>query len=378
MNIIPTIGPSIGEVEKGFVDKAMSDWYEEPYYYCELFESEFAKYHDRKYALMTPNCTSAIHLLLIGLDIQEGDEVIAPECTWIASVAPVFYQKAKVVLCDIDETTWEIDPKSVEKNITSKTKAIISVNLFGNMADMDALVEIAKTHNIPLIEDAAQSLGSTYKGVKSGKFGVGSVFSFHRTKTLTTGEGGMLLMDDEALYKRCKTFRDHGRSDDDPMYFNSEVGYKYMPNNVSAALGHGQFTRLDELVGIKHNIFKLYQYGLVEVPDIKLNYEPEYVYNSAWITTIVLGESHKVQKDEFIEKLVAKGIMARPFFYPLSSIPGINKRGYSEQEHRLKNPKAYAFTLRTINLPSPMNMTQEQVKFICDEIKIILLKDMHE
>ena len=331
MNIIPTIGPSIGEVEKKFVDKAMSNWYSEPYYFCELFESEFAKYHGRKYALMTPNCTSAIHLLLIGLDIQEGDEVIAPECTWIASVAPIFYQKAKVVLCDIDETTWGIDPKSVEKNITNKTKAIISVNLFGNMADMDALVEIAKKHNIPLIEDAAQSLGSTYKGVKSGKFGVGSVFSFHRTKTLTTGEGGMLLVDDDALYKRCKTFRDHGRSDDDPMYFNSEVGYKYMPNNVSAALGYGQFTRLDELVGIKHDIFKLYQQGLAEVPDIKLNYEPDYVYNSAWITTIVLGKSYKIQKDEFIEKLQAKGIMARPFFYPLSSIPGINKRGYSEE-----------------------------------------------
>ncbi|EDZ62295.1 DegT/DnrJ/EryC1/StrS aminotransferase [Sulfurimonas gotlandica GD1] len=374
MKTIPNIGPWIGDFEKETVNKAMSDWYENPYYYCELFEKEFAKYHDRKYALMTPNCTSAIHLLMLGLGIQEGDEVIGPECTWIASVAPAFYQKAKVVLCDIDETTWCLDPKSVEKNITNKTKAIVSVNLFGNMANWNELLKISKKYNIPLIEDAAQSLGSTYKGIKSGKFGIGSVFSFHRTKTLTTGEGGMLLIDDDKLYKKCKMFRDHGRNDNDPMYFNSEVGYKYMPNNISASLGYAQFQRLDELVSKKHWILQQYSKRLNVIDDITLNYEPEYVYNSAWITTIVLGRSIQIKKQDFIDKLISKNIMARPFFYPLSSIPALNKRGYIEEEHKLKNPMAYDLSSRTINLPSPLNITEEQIDYICNEIKTILMK----
>lgn len=371
--IIPNAGPSITDFEKDIVMKAMSDWYENPYYYCELFQKEFAKYHDRKYALMTPNCTSAIHLLLLGLDIQEGDEIIAPECTWIASIAPIFYQKAKVVLCDIDETTWCLDPKSVEKNITNKTKAIISVNLFGNMAQMDELLDISKKYNIPLIEDAAESLGSTYKGVKSGKFGIGSVFSFHRTKTLTTGEGGMLLLDDDKLYQKCKMYRDHGRADGEPMYFNSEIGYKYMPNNISAALGYAQFQRLDELVGKKHWILEQYRDGLSDIKDIQFNDEPDGIYNGAWITTLVLGRSHKISKEILIEKLIEKNIIARPFFYPLSSIPALKKRGYDEQKHSIKNTMAYDISSRGINLPSALNITKEEINFICAEIKQILL-----
>lgn len=370
--MIPNSGPSITNFEKEIVNKALSDWYDNPYYYCELFEKEFADYHNRRYALMTPNCTSAIHLLLSSMGIGAGDEVIAPECTWIASIAPIFYQKAKVVLCDIDENTWCLSPKSVEKNITKHTKAIITVNLFGNMSQMDELLEISSNYKIPLIEDAAESLGSTYKGVRSGKFGLGSVFSFHRTKTLTTGEGGMLLLDDEELYKKCKVYRDHGRSDDDLMYFNSEIGYKYMPNNITSALGYAQFQRLDELVGKKHWILEQYRTKLKDIDDICLNYEPEYVYNSAWITTILLGKNININKQELINKLHDKKIMARPFFYPLSSIPALNKRGYEEFLHRQRNPVAYTISSKGVNLPSPLNITEEQIDMVCDEIKLII------
>src|SRR5262245_7113825 len=191
-------GPWVTEVEIEACIDALRDWYDEPYWYCENFEAEFARYHDRKYALMTPNCTSAIHLTLKALGIGPGDEVIAPDCTWIGSVAAVSYLGAKLVLADVDSETWCITAESIESRITAKTKAIIVVDLYGNMPDWDAITALAARHGIPVLEDAAESIGSLYKGVRAGKFGIASVFSFHRTKTLTTGEGGMVVIDDEA------------------------------------------------------------------------------------------------------------------------------------------------------------------------------------
>lgn len=186
MNTIHMAGPWITELEIKTVEDAMRNgWYENAYHYVETFQKEFAKYHNRRYGIMTPNCTTSIHLLLTALGITEGDEVIVPECTWIASAAPITYLRATPVFCDIDPDDWCLDPESVRKSITPRTKAIIAVDLFGNMPRMDELAAIADSHGILLIEDAAEALGSTYKGTRAGKFGIGSVFSFHRTKTLS-------------------------------------------------------------------------------------------------------------------------------------------------------------------------------------------------
>ena len=222
-NEIYMAGPSVTQADEEIVlDALRNGWYgKNAYKYVELFEAEFAKYHNRAHALMTPNCTSAIHLLLKGLNIHEGDEIIVPECTWIATAAPIHYQRAKIVFADIDPINWCLTPETIEARITSKTKAVIVVDLYGNMPDMDAIKAVCDKHGIYLIEDAAEALGSKYKDVKAGKFGVGSVFSFHRTKTLTTGEGGMLLIDDEQLYQRCKFLRDHGRKPGS--YYNTEI-----------------------------------------------------------------------------------------------------------------------------------------------------------
>ncbi len=291
------------------------------YYYCEKFQKDFAAYHGRKYALMTPNCTTAIHLVLAGLGIKEGDEIIVPACTWIGSTAGISYLKAVPVFCDIDPVHWCLDPASVRRNITARTRAIIAVDLFGNMPLMDELLGIATESRIPLIEDAAEALGSTYKGKRAGSFGMASVFSFHRTKTLTTGEGGMLLLDDRKLFERCSSLRDHGRKVGGPTYYNYEVGYKYMPFNLQAALGWAQLQRLDELIGKKKAIFRLYQERLNKIPDIQWNAQPVEGVNSAWITALVFGRSHKLTKQRAIEKLEAIGVPSRPFFYPpLSSL----------------------------------------------------------
>lgn len=373
MNKIFAAGPWITDHEIKTVEDAMRNgWYENSYDYVEKFQHEFASYHDRKYGIMTPNCTTAIHLLLTALGVSEGDEVILPECTWIATGAAITYLRATPVFCDIESENWCLDPNSVEKLITPKTKAVIAVDLFGNMPNYEKLTKLCNESEIYLIEDSAESLGSIYKGVRAGKFGIGSVFSFHRTKTMTTGEGGMLLLDDEKIFERCMFLRDHGRRKDGPMYFNYEVTYKYMPFNIQAALGYAQFQRIEELVGLKRKQLKMYRERLGEIEDVYLNPEPEDGVNGAWITSIVFGKSHKQKKIEVIEKLAKMDIPARPFFYPLSSLPAYPQ---AKLKYESMNPIAYDISSRGISLPGSAILTEDQIDWICEGIKKIL--DMH-
>jgi perosamine synthetase len=364
-------GPWITDHEINTVmDAVKNGWYgEKKFYYVETFEADFARHHGRRYALMTPNCTSALHLLLAALGVEKDDEVIVPECTWIATSAPIKYVGAQPVFADIDNDTWCLSPKALESAITSKTKAVIVVDVYGNMPEMDALLNITTSRGIPLIEDAAEALGSKYKGKKAGSFGLASVFSFHRTKTITTGEGGMLLTDDDALFERCRFLRDHGRGGEGKYYFNTEVAFKYMPFNLQAALGYAQLQRIDELVGRKRWIRDKYVERLNSIPDIYFNHEPSWVYNSVWCTTMVMGESHGYLKEPFIESMDSLGLPVRPFFYPLSSMPAYSGM---EEAGRKSNPKAYDLSSRGVILPSAFNLTEEQIQAVCDGIRSVL------
>jgi perosamine synthetase len=366
---ISVAGTHITDLEEEYVlDALRNGWYgSRKYYYCEKLQEEFAEYHDRKYALMTTNCTSAIHLLLAGLGVGPGDEVIVPECTWIASVSPVTYMGATPVFCDIERDSWCIDPKSLIKSITPNTKAVIAVDLFGNMPDMTSIEKICKDNDIFLIEDAAEALGSVYHKRKAGSFGIGSTFSFHNTKTMSTGEGGMLLIDDDNLYKKCVMLRDHGRGPDTKPYFNDIIGYKFMPFNLQAALGLAQFHRIDELIRIKRDHLKMYRSQLSDL-DLEFNIEPDGVINGAWITAMVIGNSYNIDKHKFISKMEKVGIPIRPFFYPLTSIPAFNL----EDTHREKNPVSYDISRRGVNLPGAPTLSSDDIKFICDKIREVL------
>jgi perosamine synthetase len=369
MNPLYMAGPWITEHEVKVVTDAMRNgWYENAYWYVETFQKEFAAYHGRKYGIMTPNCTTAIHLLLTGLGVKDDDEVICPECTWIATAAPIVYLRARPVFCDIEPANWCLDPESVKTSITPRTKAIIAVDLYGNMPLMDELRAIADAHGIPLVEDAAEALGSVYKGTRAGKFGVGSVFSFHRTKTITTGEGGMLLLDDDKLYERCMFLRDHGRVAGVP-YYNSEVTYKYMPFNLQAALGYAQFQRIEELVGRKRELLAKYKERLSDIEDIQLNNEPAHVVNGVWTTAVVFGKSHGLNKAQIMKGITDQGLPSRPFFYPLSSLPAFP--GFAEA-YAGKNPVAYDISDRGINLSCAMNLTDEQIDAQCNAIRRVL------
>lgn len=369
MSEIQMAGPWMTSLEEQYVlDAVRNGWYgKQAYYYVEKFESEFAAWHGRKFALMTPNCTTALHLLQAGLGIGEGEEVIAPECTWVGSVAGITYLRAHTVFADIDPEHWCLTPESIERVITPRTKAIIVVDLFGNMPDWDGVLEVARKHNLLVIEDAAEALGSVYKGTRAGKFGIGSVFSFHRTKTISTGEGGMLLLDDQALYERCKFLRDHGRQPG--TYYNTEITFKYMPFNVQAALGYAQFLRFDELVGKKRWIWLGLRQRLGDIPDLLINPEPEHVFNGVWAPALVFGHSHGMTRDRALVELPKLGLPARPFFYPLSSLPAFPGR---EEEGRSRNPVAYSTSERGINLPCALNLTEADLDIISQSIHKLL------
>lgn len=375
MERIPVAGPSITQKEIDYVTDAVTNaWYGNANVYHDRFEKAFAEYLGVRYATTLPSCTSAIHLALLALGVGPGDEVIVPDATWIASAAPITYVGATPVFADIDERTWCLSAESFEACITPATKAVITVALYGNMPDMDAIREVARRHGISIIEDAAEAIGSEYKGRKAGSFGDASVFSFHGSKTLTTGEGGMLVTNDAKLFERAQFLRDHGRKPGDKMFFNHEVAYKYKMSSMQAALGLAQLERIEELLEHKRRTFKWYEEELDGVDGVTLNYGAPDANLVYWMVTIVLDPKFNLKKQRLMEKMNEHNIDTRPFFFPLSSIPA-----YSETEQagvaRARNHVSYGLTPYGINLPSALNMTEEKVKRVCEALKDILRSD---
>jgi len=362
---IPVAGPSITQKEIDYVtDAVRTAWYTQANKYHERFEKAFAEYLGVRYAIALPSCTSSIHLSLLALGVGPGDEVIVPDATWIATAAPITYVGATPVFADIEEETWCLSAKSFEECITDRTKAVIPVDLYGNMPDMDGLLSIAKRNNIPIIEDAAEAAGAEYKGKRAGSFGDTGVFSFHGSKTLTTGEGGMLVTDREDIQRRALFLRDHGRQPGDKSFWNTEIAYKYKMSGMQAALGLAQLDRIDELIARKREIFNWYKEKLAGVTGITLNPEPVTTRNSYWMTTVVLAGEPGVERDRILEAMTGKGIDCRPFFHPLSSLPAYQQLDQA-QRARARNQISYEICLRGLNLPSALNLKREQVTHVC-------------
>jgi perosamine synthetase len=375
MQKIPVAGPWITDKEIQYVtDAATHAWYGNANMYHERFEKAFAEYIGAKYAIALPTCTSAIHLSLLALGIREGDEIIVPDATWIATSAPISYVGATTVFADIDPNTWCLSTESFEACITPRTKAVIPVDLYGGMPDMDSIRATARRHNIAIIEDAAEALGAEYKGRRAGSFGDTGVFSFHGSKTVTTGEGGMLVTDREALYYRIQVLRDHGRQPGDRMFWNTEVAYKYKMSSMQAALGLAQLERIEELIQRKREQFEWYKEELGGIDGLILNMEPEDVRHTYWMVTIVLSTKYGLNKSQLMERLSKHGIDTRPFFHPLSSIPAYED---SEQAYlaRERNKIVYGISPYAINLPSALNLTRENIKYVCDILKDNLSND---
>ncbi|MDQ8729107.1 DegT/DnrJ/EryC1/StrS family aminotransferase [Bradyrhizobium sp. LHD-71] len=370
---IPYAGPSVSELEVAYVAEAARDaWYRGAYTFTRRFEQSFADYVGVRHAIAVPHCTSALHLALLALGIKEGDEVIVPECSWIASAAIITYVGAQPVFADIDPTTWCISPESIERLVTPKTRAVIPVGLYGLPADMPAIRKIAEKFKIHVIEDAAQSLGGKHSGKMSGSAADVAAFSFGGTKTLTTGEGGMFVTDDEAIFERAQFLRDHGRSRANYKNFlNTEVAYKYRMSDLQAAFGLAQLERIDELLAKKRRIFEWYRMRLGDVPGLALNAEPPEFVNSYWMTTVVLDPSIGLTTADVRSRFEEYGLDVRPFFHPMSSLPAF--AGYPKVEEAQKgNSVAYSISPRAFNLPSALELSEAQVDRVCDLLKTFL------
>ena len=366
---IPYTKPSITKLEEEFANDAVKNgWGNDCYAYINKFERDFANYLGVKYAIATSSCTGALHLGLSALGVGPGDNVIIADTNWIASVAPVIHLGAKPIFIDILSNSWCIDPDLIEKNITNKTKAIIAVHLYGNLCEMNKLQEISRKYSIPIIEDSAEAIGSIYDNKKAGSLGLFGVFSFHGTKTMTTGEGGMLVTNDENIFNKVKILSNHGRDPSQTKQFWSDcVGFKYKMSNIQAAIGCAQLLRIDELVKQKRKIFEYYVDFLSRFKSVSFNYEDEKKINGYWMPTIVFEEDSGITTDFLKKKFLSEKIDARVFFWPLSMMPMFNNLP--------ENINSYSIYRRAINLPSYHDMTyleQDRVLSIFKKIKQFL------
>lgn len=369
---IPVAGPSITDREAELAaEAARTAWYGNHYAYNARFERMLADYVGVRHAISVPHATAALHLILAALGIGAGDEVIVPDVTWIASVAPVTYVGAEPVLVDIRPDTWCLDPAAVEAAIGPRTKAILGVDLYGSLCDWEALRALARRHGLHLIEDAAEAIGTRRDGRQAGSFGDAAAFSFHGSKTVATGEGGMLVTDDDDLAARVLRLRDHGRAPGDRFFLNTDIAFKYRMSAVTAALGVAQMERIDTLIAYKRRLFGWYKARLGGLAGVTLNAEPPGIQNSFWMNTIVIDETFGLDKFALMAEFDRRNIDTRPFFSPLSTLPAFQDR---REATRFARPEDAGQRIagRGLNLPSGYAMTEETVETVCAALAEIL------
>lgn len=362
--------PSITELESRYAaDAAANGWGERCYDYIIRFESAFKDHLGVPFAIATSSCTGALHMGMAALGIGPGDEVIVADTNWIASVAPIVHLGAKPVFVDVRCDSWCIDPDLAEAAITPRTKAILAVHLYGNLCDMERLLAIGEKHGIPVIEDAAEAIGSEYFGKRAGSMGRFGAFSFHGTKTVTTGEGGMFVTNDAALFERVLTLSNHGRARGQTRQFWPDVvGFKYKMSNIQAALGCAQMERISELIGRKRQIFHYYRDRLRDLPGVQMNPEHSNIVNGAWMPTVVFDVTTGVTREELVAAFAADNIDARVVFYPLSGLPMF--------EALPNNRNAWSIPKRAINLPSYHDMsTADQNRVVDVLLRLACPKD---
>lgn len=351
--------PTLGGNEKAYVNECIDTcWISSKGKYNTLFAEEFANYIGVKYATTVSNGTLALHLALMALGIGEGDEVIVPTFTYIASANAVKYTGAEVIFADALEESWQIDPEDIRRKITDKTKAIMPVHLYGHPCDMDAIMDIARQYRLFVIEDCAEAIGSEYNGKRVGSFGDIAAFSFFGNKTITCGEGGMVLTNDKTLFERAVHLKGQGLAEHRE-YWHDIIGYNYRMTNIAAAIGLAQLEQVDDFIKRKIEIADLYKQLLKDCP-IKMLSSVGKVKCTYWMVSISCEDLEDRDKlREFLEK---KGIETRPAFYPIHMMPM-----YDKKYQRM--PVAEKLGWSGINLPSYPGLKDEEIELICNDIK---------
>ncbi|HBY92829.1 MAG: DegT/DnrJ/EryC1/StrS family aminotransferase [Ardenticatenaceae bacterium] len=363
--MIPVAEVILGEAEKRYVNECLdTTWISSLGRFVTQFEEGFAAFCGSQYGIATFNGTTALHLALAVLGIGEGDEVIVPSLTFVATANAVYYARATPVFVDSERQYWQMDPAAVEAVITPRTRAIIPVHLYGHPVDMDPILDLAERRGLWVIEDAAEAHGARYKGRRVGSLGHFGSFSFYGNKIITTGEGGMLTTDDADYAARAAWLRDHGM-DKERRYWHPEIGFNYRMTNIQAALGCGQLERIEQVLLAKRQLAAWYNERLGEIPGLSLPAEAPWAENVYWMYSIVVEDAFGPNRDELAAELRAAGIDSRPFFYPIHVMPP-----YRTGQHL---PVAEDLAVRGLNLPSSPALSEDQVDYICQTISRLRL-----
>lgn len=359
---ISVAAPCLRENEKRYVQQCLdTNWISSAGEFIPRFEKAFAALTRTRFAISCSSGTSALHLALLGLGIGPGDEVIVPTFTFIATANAVTYCGAKPVFVDSEPETGNLDPALLESLITPRTRAIVAVHLFGHPVDMDPVLSIAKKHGLKVIEDAAEAHGATYKNRPAGSLGDISTFSFYGSKMITTGEGGMICLNDPEIAARIDLLKNHGMQPDRRYWF-PVVGYNYRMTNLQAAIGLAQAEEFDWHLKRRQEVARTYNQALqglrnwIDLPQVR-----EWASHSYCMYSVVLRPELKLSRDEFMDRLAAAGIETRPFFYPMHTLPP-----YLEQK---KYPVAEALAPRGVSLPTHALLSEEEILAVAQEVR---------
>ena len=358
---IPIYKPYLEGNERNYLLNCLSkNWISSGGYYVLDFENKFSKIFSNRKSLAVTSGTTALHLALVSLGVGDGDEVIVPNLTFAAVINSVLYTKAKPVVVDINKDKWTINCSEIEKSISKKTKAIIPVHIFGNPCEMDKIKKIAKKYNIFVIEDCAEAIGSKFRNKNIGTFGDCSIFSFFGNKTITTGEGGMILFKKNKHFEIAKKLRDHGMSTK-KKYYHEEIGFNYRMTNMQAAIGLAQLERYKKIVRKKINIAKQYKKNLSNNKILKFQEDEKKSLNSYWAIAVLLKKNFNFNSVE--EKFNNAGIEIRNFFYPL------NKQKIYKKFAKNKKYITDEFYKNGILLPTYPSLNNSDIKYICENLK---------
>ena len=367
--VIPVNEPRLGEREVELVTEALrAGWISGAGPHIQEFEGQWAAYCGRKHGIAVANGTVALQLAVSLLDLQPGDEVIMPSFTIISCALPVVLASAVPVLVDSNPATWTMDVEQVEQRISSRTRAILPVHIYGHPVDMDPLLELADRHRLAVIEDAAEAHGALYKGRRCGSFGTTSCFSFYANKLVTTGEGGMLLVDDDALAERARKLRNLG-FEPPRRFVHRELGYNFRLTNVQAALGLAQLERMDDIVSRKRWMGHAYTDRLRDLAAIELQVEEPWVSSVFWMYGLVVREETGLDAQTLAERLLERGVETRPFFVGMHAQPVLLERGLFAGE---SYPVTDRLARQGLYLPSGLALELEQLERVCQTLHELL------
>ncbi|OGG24489.1 aminotransferase DegT [Candidatus Gottesmanbacteria bacterium RIFCSPLOWO2_01_FULL_43_11b] len=358
--MIPVNQPLIAKNALKYVsDCIKTGWISSAGSYITKFEEAFAKFIGVKYAITTTNGTTALHLALATLGTGPGDEVIVPDHTMFACADAICYTGAKPVVVDVERDTWNIDVKKIERKITKHTKVIIPVHIYGHPVDMDPLISLAKKYKLAVVEDAAEAHGALYKGKMVGSFGKINCFSFYANKIVTTGEGGMVVTDDEKLATRARMLKDLAHSPK-RRFLHEEIAFNYRLTNLQAALGLAQLEEVDKFIEKKLWMADLYNRLLSDIEGISLPPKKPWARNVYWMYSILIEPSFGISRDELMDKLKKKGIDTRTFFIPLHCQPALRKYHLGNERF----PVSDEISRRGLYLPSGLAITKKQIEMV--------------